>query len=402
MKVVTVAAAKGGTGKTTVTAALAVRAAAESTRVAMFDLNADQGDLTNWWVLRGEPMWPRVVDVENISRDVEVLRKEAFDWLFIDCPPVELDIIEAAIVKSDAVVIPVRPIRLRDAGDGEGAGRCSSAMCDPGAVRLPLPSGCVVVSCDKAERRNPHTGAPPHCAPSFPEALPLLAVLLAHRVGDQRGAVEHLRLPGGLRRPSLEAARFAQALRCRAWAGRAGRLMRQVAERGNERVRDLRPDACHVGLRLPITGPSPAQLGEEVIDQDLELDHRRTAVVAIGEDRLLRHWRRAQKSRRRRSAGAASDAHRSGAPRQAGQHRVLRLPLRLIPHQPVWPEARGPRVGHASLSLGEDLARAKPHQQVMQLRPYAGALGGVRHRRGMGWMWKRPEGWKPSGRTNQQ
>ncbi|MGH8428950.1 MAG: ParA family protein, partial [Solimonas sp.] len=71
----------------------------------MFDLNADQGDLTNWWVLRGEPMCPRVVDVENISRDVEVLRAEGFEWLFIDCPPEELDIIEAAIKKSDAVIV---------------------------------------------------------------------------------------------------------------------------------------------------------------------------------------------------------------------------------------------------------------------------------------------------------
>jgi chromosome partitioning protein len=108
MKVVTIAAAKGGTTKTTVALCLAVRASQESARVAMFDLNADQGDLTKWWMLRGEPMCPRLIEVEKISQDVEVLRNEGFEWLFIDTPPLDLDIIENSIIKSDAVVIPVR------------------------------------------------------------------------------------------------------------------------------------------------------------------------------------------------------------------------------------------------------------------------------------------------------
>ena len=30
------------------------------------------------------------------------------DWLFIDTPPVEMDVIEAAVLVSDAVIIPVR------------------------------------------------------------------------------------------------------------------------------------------------------------------------------------------------------------------------------------------------------------------------------------------------------
>jgi chromosome partitioning protein len=74
----------------------------------MFDLNGDQGDLTKWWLLRGEPMNPRLIDVENINQDVEVLRHEGFDWLFVDTPPFELDIIDNAILKSDCVIIPVR------------------------------------------------------------------------------------------------------------------------------------------------------------------------------------------------------------------------------------------------------------------------------------------------------
>jgi chromosome partitioning protein len=108
MKVIAVASAKGGGGKTTIASALAVRATAESARVAMFDLNADQGNLTQWWILRGEPMNPRVVEVEHITRDVEVLRASRFDWLIIDTPPLELDIIENAVLKADCVLIPVR------------------------------------------------------------------------------------------------------------------------------------------------------------------------------------------------------------------------------------------------------------------------------------------------------
>jgi chromosome partitioning protein len=108
MKVIAIASPKGGSGKTTLASALAVRATMESGRVAMFDLNSDQGNLTQWWVLRGEPMNPRLVEVEHITRDVEVLRASRFEWLIIDTPPLELDIIENAVLKADVVLVPVR------------------------------------------------------------------------------------------------------------------------------------------------------------------------------------------------------------------------------------------------------------------------------------------------------
>ena len=113
MKVVTIAAAKGGATKSTVTALLAVRATKGGRRVAMFDLNGDQGDLTQWYALRSkprrQPMYLRLIPVENISLDIEVCRTEGFDWVFMDTPPSELDLIDNAILKSDAVIIPVRP-----------------------------------------------------------------------------------------------------------------------------------------------------------------------------------------------------------------------------------------------------------------------------------------------------
>jgi chromosome partitioning protein len=87
---------------------LAARAALESARVAMFDLNSDQANLTQWYILRGEPPNPVLVEVERITRDTEVLRNEKFEWLLVDTPPLALDVIENAVAVADAVIIPVR------------------------------------------------------------------------------------------------------------------------------------------------------------------------------------------------------------------------------------------------------------------------------------------------------
>lgn len=110
MKVVTIAAPKGGSTKTTITTLLAVRAKQGRHNVCMIDLNADQGSLTQWWILRGKPANPHLeADIENITRDVAVLKaSKRFDWLFIDTPPLDIDVIENAIAVADCVVIPVR------------------------------------------------------------------------------------------------------------------------------------------------------------------------------------------------------------------------------------------------------------------------------------------------------
>ena len=108
MKTITISSAKGGSGKSTITSALAVRACQETPKVAMMDLNFDQGSLSQWWHVRGEPTAPRLaLNVENIPRDVRALAT-AYDWLFIDTPPADMDLIEQSIAVADAVVIPVR------------------------------------------------------------------------------------------------------------------------------------------------------------------------------------------------------------------------------------------------------------------------------------------------------
>jgi chromosome partitioning protein len=110
MKTVTVASAKGGSGKSTLVSALAARATFDTVHVAMMDLNFDQASLTNWWHVRRSPMWPRLIsDVENIPRAVRKLAaKGRCDFLFIDTPPANMDLIEQSIAVADAVLIPVR------------------------------------------------------------------------------------------------------------------------------------------------------------------------------------------------------------------------------------------------------------------------------------------------------
>jgi MinD-like ATPase involved in chromosome partitioning or flagellar assembly len=75
MKTITVASAKGGTGKSTITALLAARASQDTPRVAMMDLNFDQGSLTQWWSMRGEPDSPKLIAEDDIEKSAR--REEA-------------------------------------------------------------------------------------------------------------------------------------------------------------------------------------------------------------------------------------------------------------------------------------------------------------------------------------
>ena len=108
MRTVAIASAKGGSGKTTITALLAVRACQDSpNKVAMMDLDS-QGSLTQWWEARGEPKSPKLAQIgDNIPAAVKKL-SATFEWCFLDTPPFAQDLIEQAIVLADAVVIPVK------------------------------------------------------------------------------------------------------------------------------------------------------------------------------------------------------------------------------------------------------------------------------------------------------
>jgi chromosome partitioning protein len=119
VKIIAICNPKGGTSKSLTTTLLAVKGSQErrpngggKNRVAMIDLNSDQGNLTQWYLRRGEPDNPKLFDdYDDLIKDVRALKDEgAFDYLFIDTPPMvdDTDVVEAAVMLADAVVIPVK------------------------------------------------------------------------------------------------------------------------------------------------------------------------------------------------------------------------------------------------------------------------------------------------------
>lgn len=100
---------KGGVGKTTLAAALAARAARESGRVAMVDLDPQQS-LAEWWNRRGTPDNPCIFTGAEIAADaVEALRLDGWDWVFLDGPPSHLTILQEMLAAADFAMIPVKP-----------------------------------------------------------------------------------------------------------------------------------------------------------------------------------------------------------------------------------------------------------------------------------------------------
>lgn len=103
--VIVLAASKGGVGKTTLSAALAVRASQEAKRVGFFDTDF-QRSLEMWWGLRGQTDNPKLIGLDCSQEGLELLISEGWDWIFIDTPPALMDRIEQAIVCADLVLIP--------------------------------------------------------------------------------------------------------------------------------------------------------------------------------------------------------------------------------------------------------------------------------------------------------
>ena len=87
MRVVTLASTKGGTGKTTLCAALAVRAAEEAELdVALLDLDP-QESLASWWTRRGKTKNPKLIEVGATTEVIELLLSEGWHWRFYDNGP---------------------------------------------------------------------------------------------------------------------------------------------------------------------------------------------------------------------------------------------------------------------------------------------------------------------------
>lgn len=108
MRVLAVASTKGGVSKTTLSSALAVRAAADDLKVALIDTDP-QASLARWHELRGMPANPKIVEVDAVREALGLLIAQGWDLVIIDTPPAFLDKIENAISLADFVLVPCRP-----------------------------------------------------------------------------------------------------------------------------------------------------------------------------------------------------------------------------------------------------------------------------------------------------
>src|SRR6266853_1112129 len=112
--VITIAQQKGGAGKTTLAAHLAIAWAGQGRNVALVDIDP-QGSLTAWHALRAERLgdgktrldfgaitgWRTAAEVERRARD--------HDIVVIDSPPHAETEAKLAIRAANLVVIPVQP-----------------------------------------------------------------------------------------------------------------------------------------------------------------------------------------------------------------------------------------------------------------------------------------------------
>lgn len=113
-KVITVAQQKGGAGKTTIAAHLAIAIAQRGRRVAVIDIDP-QGSLTHWHQLREEKFGKGYTGINFVHLSgwrvgTELVRlKRSHDIIIIDSPPHTETEARAAIRSADIVVVPVQP-----------------------------------------------------------------------------------------------------------------------------------------------------------------------------------------------------------------------------------------------------------------------------------------------------
>lgn len=110
MKMLMIAAQKGGAGKTTLARNLSVAATADGRRVICLDLDP-QSSLRGWWESR-EAHAPAMLDRDPAPQALRGTLDAAaaqFDLCIVDTPPAAPEWLSEALGAADLVLIPVRP-----------------------------------------------------------------------------------------------------------------------------------------------------------------------------------------------------------------------------------------------------------------------------------------------------
>lgn len=113
-KVITVAQQKGGAGKTTLAAHIAVALSQKGNRVAVVDIDP-QGSLSHWHGIREKKLGEGYTGLSftslsgwRVGSEVARLRK-SHDFIIIDSPPHTETEARTAIRSADLIMVPVQP-----------------------------------------------------------------------------------------------------------------------------------------------------------------------------------------------------------------------------------------------------------------------------------------------------
>lgn len=114
VKVITIAQQKGGAGKTTIAAHIAVALNQKGKRVAVVDIDP-QGSLSYWHKKREEKFGEGYTGLEfssitgwRVNSEISRLKKDV-DFIVIDSPPHTETESKTAIRAADLIIIPVQP-----------------------------------------------------------------------------------------------------------------------------------------------------------------------------------------------------------------------------------------------------------------------------------------------------
>jgi len=110
MKTIVFASQKGGAGKTTLAAHLAVAAVKAGDGPCVLIDTDPQASLTDWWNGREDetPAFAPVT-LKELSCKLAALAQAGFAFAFIDTPPAITESISAVVAQADFVLIPTRP-----------------------------------------------------------------------------------------------------------------------------------------------------------------------------------------------------------------------------------------------------------------------------------------------------
>lgn len=109
MKTIVFASQKGGVGKTTLSAHLAVEATSTGSPSALADTDP-QGSMAAWWNSRTAeaPLFVKA-SAKTLPKASRELKFKGIEYLFIDTPPALSEAIRDVCTLADLVLIPVRP-----------------------------------------------------------------------------------------------------------------------------------------------------------------------------------------------------------------------------------------------------------------------------------------------------